>query len=79
MLDDAEPVPGPDWAARRLTPEHLPYFAVVDDGRSPTAPLWTVTPASGAGQCQRGDVVRLVGYRWCRYARSVTQSASIRA
>ena len=46
---------------------------VVDDGHSTVTPVWTVYPAwRGGGQCERGDVVRLKGYRWCRYARKVT-------
>jgi hypothetical protein len=59
-----------------LTP-HLPgaservYYLVVDDGTTDHLPLWTVAPPLLAGDCQEGDVVRLTGYLWCRYAPTV--------
>ena len=65
---------------------HLPgpaervYFVVVDDGTTDQLPLWTVGPPMGAGDCHEGDLVRLNGYRRCRYVRMVTvlQSAPTR-
>lgn len=60
------------YARRRMTPERQPYFAVVDNGRADETVVRTVYPAwRRAGQCERGDIVRLRGYRWCRYARRV--------
>jgi hypothetical protein len=57
---------GSNW----LTPARQPYFVVVDDGRSAHTPVWTIYPAwRRSEQCAVGDIVRLRGYRWCRYAR----------
>ena len=62
----------PRFVTRQMTRARQPYFVVVDDGRSPVTPVWTVYPGwRGGGQCEVGDVVRLRGYRWCRYARWV--------
>ena len=61
------------FVRKRMTTARQPYFAVVDDGRSDETIVWTVYPAwRNAGQCEKGDIVRLKGYRWCRYARKVT-------
>jgi hypothetical protein len=48
------------------------YYVVVDDGTTDHLPLWTVEPPIIAGDCDEGDVVRLTGHRWCRYALKVT-------
>jgi len=74
-LSDVGQMSGPmkGYVNKRMTPERQPYFVVVDDGRVDETVVWTVYPAwRRSGQCERGDVVRLVGYRWCRYARKVT-------
>jgi hypothetical protein len=75
MMIGIDDMSGPmsGWARRRIRPERTQYFVVVDDGRAATTVVWTVYPGwRRAGQCARGDVVRLRGYRWCRFARNVT-------
>jgi hypothetical protein len=74
-LQDVGDMTGPmsGYVKRRMTSKRQPYFVVVDDGRADETIVWTVYPAwRNAGQCERGDVVRLKGFRWCRYARKVT-------
>jgi|RhiMetdeSRZDD1v2_1073273.scaffolds.fasta_scaffold1306205_1 hypothetical protein len=67
-VSDGQPLP-----PRSDGPERQPYFVVIDDGRADVTNVWTVYPGyRRAGQCQRGDLVRLKGYRWCRYARRIT-------
>jgi hypothetical protein len=82
-LQDVGDMTGPmsGYVKRRMTSKRQPYFVVVDDGRADETIVWTVYPAwRNAGQCERGDIVRLKGFRWCRYARgvTVTQNAAAR-
>jgi hypothetical protein len=72
-MDELVKDPRLQFLAGRMQPARQPYFVVVDDGHSDVTPVWTVYPAwRGGGQCQPGDVVRLRGYRWCRYARKIS-------
>jgi hypothetical protein len=74
-LTDVGDMTGPmsGFVKRSMTSKRQPYFVVVDDGRSDETIVWTVYPAwRDSGQCERGDIVRLRGFRWCRFARKVT-------
>jgi hypothetical protein len=74
-LQDVGEMTGPmsGFVKQRMTSKRQPYFVVVDDGRADETIVWTVYPAwRNAGQCERGDTVRLKGFRWCRYARKIT-------
>jgi hypothetical protein len=61
------------YVRKQMTAQRQPYYLVVDDGQADNTIVWTVYPAwRKSGQCERGDLVRLQGYRWCRYARRIT-------